>query len=204
MRTFFYDGNNIPYQNDGKISILLDSAPRSGNQFLNEIVFAAFPAIHQQWGANCIPHNVKSFELHEDFDLIGAVVRNPVDSIASSMLVFDAIDDDKINEQINSTLNILKTINKNKDKISVFLFEDVINNLDAVLLDFSEKLKIEVEPFDLNRIMDYLLRERNGKRYATPVNNKEQLANAKLLLNQPNHAKSLDNCVSVYNEIKGK
>jgi hypothetical protein len=204
MRTFFYDGNNFLCQDDEKISILLDSAPRSGNQFLNEIVYAAFPTIHQQWGANCIPHNIESFELYEDFDLIVAVVRNPIDSIASSMLVFDAIDEEKINEQINSTLNILKAINKNKDKISIFLFEDVINNIDTVLLAISEKLKIQAESFDLNRVMSYLLEERNGKRYATPVNNNEELANAKLLLNQPIYAESLNNCISVYNEIKGK
>lgn len=203
MRTFFYDGNNFPYQNDGKISILLDSAPRSGNQFLNEIVYAAFPTTHQQWGADCRPHNPKSFELFKEFDLVAAIVRDPIDSIASSILAYETQNEKEIKEQIDLTLSILTAINKNKDNISVFTFDDVVNSLDSVVNSISEKLGIEAQPFNLEQVMYLLSKVRNGKTYALPTNNKEKLTKAKNLLTQPKYLEYMNKCVAAYDEARG-
>jgi hypothetical protein len=182
------------------ISLLIDSPARSANQFFNAIAHQAFPNIDQYWGYKW-PHNPESFKVIDKFTAVATVVRNPLDSIASSILAFNATNDETILWQINNTLDVLTAINENKNNLIVFTFEDVTTDPNAAMLKLANKLNVPAEPCNVDEVMAILSDENIHSTYAMPIDNATELAKAKDLLSQDKYTDGIAKCLEQYNQI---
>jgi len=184
-------------------SILFDAPTRSANIWVCSVINQAFPQAFQRWGC-FTQHNSKSFEIAAGkFDAIVTVVRSPLDSIASSILAFNAKTDDEIKGEITATFNFLTSINKNKNNIFVFKFEDITNNPVVAINEIAQKLNVNAEPYDADEITTLLSNSNTISVYSLPIDNTDQLDAAKTTLSQPQFADLLAECNNVYQEIIG-
>lgn len=184
-------------------SILFDAPTRSANIWVSSVINQAFPTAFQRWG--CFQqHNPESFEIAtEKFDAIVTTVRTPLDSIASSIVAFNAKTDDEILGEITATFNFLTSINQNKNNIFVFKFEDVTTDPTLAIAQIAEKLNVEAKSYKPDDIANLLANSQIFSVYSLPIDNTAQLNIAKTILSQPQFADLLAQCNSVYQEIIG-
>lgn len=191
-------------ENPVEPSIFMDTVSRSAGRYFNALLNAAYPTTYIKWGYT-MPHNPESFiKTIGKFSLIVSTIRNPKDSIASSLLVFGATDDDSILKTIENTTQMLKAIKNNQDEITIFTFEQVTENAQEVLETINNKLQIKAINIDEKIIKDELAKTNQNDFYSTPVNNSDELNKLKDILDKPQFVSLMAESKSIYDEIKGK
>lgn len=181
-------------------SIILDSAPRSANRWLNAAVHQAFPQAFQRWGY-LHQHNADTYKICKDkFDIVASIIRNPLDSLASNLVVFGVKEDADIIKEIQVITKILEEINANKDKISIFTFEEVTQNTEKVIEIIGSKLNLIPEPFN-KTALEELLKFTESNFYSIPQNNQNELDEAKELLNNPKFGIYMGEAFNAYEKI---
>ena len=183
-------------------SILFDAAVRSSNQFTTTAINQMFPDAFKRWGY-LTQHNPKSFlKGIQNFDLMVTVVRNPIDSIASDIVVSKSNSEDEIRACFNRCLDMLKEINKYKNDICIFKFEEIINNPGIIGSEISLRLNYPALEYDEQKVYEALDKLPKIDYYPTPINNSELLNNAKSEISNT-YADLLNECNTIYNEIIG-
>jgi hypothetical protein len=183
-------------------SILFDAAVRSSNQFTTTVINQMFPDAFKRWGY-LTQHNPKSFlKGIQNFDLMITVVRNPIDSIASDIVVSKSNSEDEIIACFNRCLDMLKEINKYKNDICIFKFEEIINNPSIIGNEISLRLNYPALDYDEQKVYEALDKLPKIDYYPTPINNSELLNNAKNEISNT-YADLLNECNTIYNEIIG-
>lgn len=182
-------------------SILIDAIARSGNQFFNEVIHQAFPTAFQHWGYEH-QHNPESFAAAiGEFDVVATIIRNPIDSVASSILAYNLTDNGEIILQLEKTLAMLTAIQTNKTNISIFSFDEVTANPTAAVSRLANELNIEPEPYNEEIVRDRLSMTQIGSHYALPNNNNDLLEEAKSTLFGEDFVELLTQCTDIYNEL---
>lgn len=183
------------------LSIMLDSAPRSGNQFFNEVVRRAFPDVFQRWGY-LQSHNPKSFVAAlGKFDVIATVVRSPIDSMASLIVASEFDTDAEIVAQLGETLETLVAIRDNKAGIFIFDFNEIIANPTIAISKIATKLGVVPKPYNAELVAEALAKAQKTSHYALPINNVDLLNQAKTKLSEPQFATLLTQCTNIYKEL---
>lgn len=182
-------------------SIMIDAAPRSGNRWLNATVNCAFPSAFQRWGY-LHQHNVKTFENSiGKFDIIISVIRNPQDSLASTLNIFGHNDSQMIINNIIGTMDMLKGIKQYKNDILLFTFEEITQNISAVLNVIASQIQVNALPIDEAEIKDRLIKESSGSFYSLPIDNAERLDEMKAILARPEFESLMKEATNLYNQI---
>ena len=179
-------------------SILLDGVPRSANTFLKRILQDAFPTTNNAWGY-MHPHNSESFEVAATyFDATVTIVRNPIDSIASMVYAFKSLD--KAPEIIKNCYEILSSTNNKKNVLLVFLFDDVITDVQSVVNQIGKYLGITPKDFDIELIKQELGEFEGEGMNAVPTNNQKELDTIKSQLLEQ-YAEDIERCTAIYQSI---
>jgi hypothetical protein len=182
-------------------SIMFDSVVRSGNNWTMAVINQAFPQAFQRWGY-MHHHNFESFSKGlENFDATVTVVRNPIDSLASSIVAFKLDTDEKINDRIFEDKKMLIAVRNNKTNLLIFKFEDVINNTQQVTSAIGEVLNLTPQPFHAEPIRENLEQASDEFFYLMPIDNEVTLHNAKEKLKDIVFADSIAELTAIYNEI---
>jgi hypothetical protein len=182
-------------------SILVDSAPRSANQFFNEVLVQAFPQAFHRWGY-LHQHNSKSFAKGiGKFDVVATIVRNPIDSVASSILAFNLTTDESIVEQLKETLKMLTATKDNKANILVFDFNSITADPTVAVAVIAARLGVTAEPYNAETITELLRMFEISSTYSLPINNNDLLDEAKSTLTGAGFAELLTQCTDLYNEL---
>jgi hypothetical protein len=182
-------------------SIVIDGAPRSGNRWLSAVINAAFPSVFQRWGY-VKHHNPETFsKCKNQFDLVIAPVRNPKDSLASAISLFDCKTNEDITKVILDTTDILREIKKNKNDIFVVRFEDLTQDISKVINEISYKISLSPQPFDEISIKNKLNQGRSASFYSVPINNINNLSIIKTILDKPDFLSYTKEAMDLYEEI---
>jgi len=184
-----------------KPSIMFDSVVRSGNNWTMAVINQAFPQAFQRWGY-MHHHNFESFSKGLDnFDATVTVVRNPVDSLASSIIAFKLETDEQIKHRILEDKKMLIAIKNNKSNLLIFKFEDAIATPEKITNAIGKVLGLTPQPFDANPIKEFLAQRSSESFYLTPAGNQEALNAAKEKLKDINLLDSITEITEIYNEI---
>lgn len=182
-------------------SILVDSAPRSANQFFNEVLVQAFPQAFHKWGY-LHQHNSESFAKGiGKFDVVATIVRDPIDSVASSMLAFNLTTDESIIAQLQETQKMLSATKDNKVNMIIFNFNDITADPTVAIAEIATCFGVTAEPYDAEVVTESLRISEAGSTYALPINNSASLDEAKNTLSGESFAELLAECTSLYNEL---
>jgi hypothetical protein len=180
---------------------MFDSVVRSGNNWTMAVINQAFPQAFQRWGY-VHHHNFESFSKGLDnFDATVTVVRNPVDSLASSIIAFKLDTDEKIEHRIFEDKKMLIAAKNNKSNLLIFKFEDATNNPEQVTNAIGKVLNLTPQPFEAKPIEEVLAQRSSESFYLTPVENKEALAAAKEKLKDIKFADAVAELTEIYNEL---
>ena len=181
-------------------SILLDSPMRCSNIYSLNLLIKSFPDAFVRWGY-INQHNPESFAMAKGkFDVVLAIARNPLDSIASNIVISDYQSDNDVNSAIDSCYEMLKSMQINKQNIAIVKFEDVISDPQLFVKNIANMLNINPVSFDMNAVKKELEETSIDSFYSVPINNADKLGNAKNIL-QTNYADKIADCVSIYEEI---
>jgi hypothetical protein len=182
-------------------SILIDSAPRSANQFFNEVLVQAFPQAFHRWGY-LHQHNSESFAKGiGKFDVVATIIRNPIDSVASSMLAFDLTTQESIIAQLHETLKIFTAIKDNKTNVFIFDFNDITADPTIAISEIAMRLGVTAEPYNAETITELLKIYEINSTYALPIGNNASLDEAKNTLANEAFAELLTQCTNIYKEL---
>lgn len=182
-------------------SIMFDSVVRSGNKWTMAVINQAFPQAFQRWGY-LHHHNFESFlKGLDNFDATVTVVRNPVDSLASSIFAFNLNTDEAIEHRIFEDKKMLIAIKNNKNNLLVFKFEDAINNPQQVTNAIGQVLNLTPQPFYAQPIQEILRQSGDESFYSIPIDNKEALDNAKEKLKDVKFADGIAELNALYRDI---
>ena len=181
-------------------SILLDSPMRCSNIYTMNLLIKSFPNAFIRWGY-LNPHNPKSFAMGQnEFDAMITIARNPLDSIASNLVISNLEGEDQINGAIDSCYAMLKSVQMNKQHVTIVKFENVVSNPQLVIDNIATMLKISFVAFDISIVKKELEETAIDSFYSVPIDNADKLTNAKNLL-QANYADKIANCVSIYQDL---
>jgi hypothetical protein len=114
--------------------LVFDGFPRTGNSFLANSLRLAFPQYELDWGR----HRIATFKTEK----VITSVRNPVNSIASSIKFFN-VPIDKIDDYINWYDRFLTGTLKYFDSIYAVKFEDLTTNPFNVLQGYADKFNLQ-------------------------------------------------------------
>jgi hypothetical protein len=179
-------------------SILFDSTFRSGNHFTIALLKKSFPDINLYWGFK-YQHNPESFNLSKDkFDYYMTVIRKPIDSIASQVLISSKED---INEIIIKYKLFLESVLNNKDKIHIYSFEDLINNPIKIIENIANELNIKFYTVDIDKLIKSFYKYNTQDFYVVPINNKDKLVEIKLKLSEINFFNLIKEIDELYNKL---
>jgi hypothetical protein len=182
-------------------SIMFDSVVRSGNNWTMAVINQAFPQAFQRWGY-MHHHNFESFSKGLDnFNATVTVVRNPIDSLASSIIAFKLETDEQIKHRILEDKKMLIAIKNNKSNLLIFKFEDAIATPEKITNAIGKVLGLTPQPFDANPIKEFLAQRSSESFYLTPAGNQEALNAAKEKLKDINLLDSITEITEIYNEI---
>ena len=131
-------------------SILFDATFRSGNHFAVGLLKKAFPNTTIYWGYK-FKHNPESFNFPKDkFNFYMTSIRNPIDSVSSQVIIQP---DFKIEQLIKSYKMFLDSVLKNREKIHIYSFEDIISKPMKVVENIANKLNINFENVDIDKLI---------------------------------------------------
>lgn len=182
-------------------SIMFDSVVRSGNNWTMAVINQAFPQAFQRWGY-LRNHNFESFSKGLDnFDATVTVVRNPIDSLASSIVAFNLDTDEKIEYRIFEDKKMLIAAKNSKNNLLIFKFEDAISNPQNITNAIGKVLNLTPQPFDAEPIKQALEQSGDESFYLVPIDNKEALNNAKAKLENSKFADAIAEITEIYKEL---
>lgn len=182
-------------------SIMFDSVVRSGNNWTMAVINQAFPQAFQRWGYLRY-HNFESFSKGLDnFDTTVTVVRNPVDSLASSIVAFKLDTDEQIEHRIFEDKKMLIAAKNSKNNLLIFKFEDAISNPQNITNAIGKVLNLTPQPFDAEPIKKALEQSGDESFYLVPIDNKEALNNAKAKLENSKFADAIAEITEIYKEL---
>lgn len=186
-------------------SIMIDAAPRSANRWLGIVLNYAFPTAFMRWGYKH-PHNSKTFEIAKDnFDVVSTIIRNPEDSLASSIVFYDLKTDEDILKQIDALIDTLSATKANKESIDIFSFHDITDNILDVVAYIGNKLNLAPKGLNLEEIRNTVQENFNtsgeDRWYVLPSNNQAILETAKLKLNDSIFQDKINQANELYNYL---
>ena len=186
-------------------SIMVDAAPRCANRWFGIVLNYAFPSAFMRWGYQ-LPHNPKTFEMAKDnFDVIATIIRNPTDSLASSIVFYGLDTDDSILKQIDVLIDTLTATKSNKESTDIFAFDDITNNILGVVEYIGNKLNLPAQSLDLEEIKNTVQADFNAsgddRWYVLPSNNQAILETAKLKLNDSIFQDKINQANELYNYL---
>lgn len=168
-------------------SIIFDAPARSANIWTISLINQAFPTIFQRWGYP-LPHSLLSFsEATHKFDAIVTTLRNPIDSLASQIVMsnLDTTKNRELNNLIQKHIDMLQVTLDNKNNVTIFTFEAVTQTPETVIDALSNILNLEAQPFNSDTIFNNLSEVAAlTESYNVPIDNDSELNAAKAILNQ--------------------
>jgi hypothetical protein len=185
-------------------SVMFDAAPRCANVWTISLINQAFPNIFQRWGFP-LPHSPSSFtEPTHKFGAVVTTIRNPIDSLASQIVMFksDATNNRELNNLIQKHIDMLQSTLDNKNNVTIFTFETATQNPEKVISVLSNMLKLEAQPYDKDTIFNSLNELAIlSETYNVPVDNKDELDTAKAVLSQERFADLMAKVDELYNKL---
>ena len=183
------------------ISVLFDAPRRSGNHFAVYTLAKSFPDINFYWGYE-IQHNPKSFATSkEKAKHIFTVLRDPLDSIISTVVVFKLQTKESILSSIHDNKKMLQSMLDNINNINISSFEDLTNNTSKYIRDVSKILEFQPVDLDYGNIKDKLQNYYGNFLYVAPIKNQvEKNVVKELLLTE--YKKELEECISLYKSLQ--
>lgn len=187
-------------------SILIDAPARSANMWTCAVINQAFPNAFQRWGYPN-PHSTKSFsEKTNVFDAVVTVIRNPLDVLGSQIVMckIDTTNNRFMNNLIQTEIDFLEAILKNKNNVTIFTFESVTENAEQVIEKLSKILNVIPQPYNKDALVKTLNREATPATegfYSLPVDNKDELDAAKAVLSQERFADLMAKANELYTKL---
>ena len=186
------------------LSVMFDAAPRCANVWTISLINQAFPNIFQRWGFP-LPHSPSSFtEPTHKFGAVVTTIRNPIDSLASQIVMFksDATNNRELNNLIQKHIDMLQSTLDNKNNVTIFTFETATQNPEKVISVLSNMLKLEAQPFNKDTIFDKLNEAVTlTETYNIPIDNQDELDAAKAVLNQERFADLMVKANELYTKL---
>lgn len=186
------------------LSVMFDAAPRCANVWTISLINQAFPDIFQRWGFP-LPHSPSSFtEPTHKFGAVVTTIRNPIDSLASQIVMFksDATNNRELNNLIQKHIDMLQSTLNNKNNVTIFTFETATQNPEKVISVLSNMLKLEAQPFNRDTIFDKLNEAvALTETYNIPIDNKDELDAAKAVLGQERFADLMAKANELYTKL---
>ena len=186
------------------LSVMFDAAPRCANVWAISLINQAFPNIFQRWGFP-LPHSPSSFtEPTHKFGAVVTTIRNPIDSLASQIVMFksDATNNRELNNLIQKHIDMLQSTLDNKNNVTIFTFETATQNPEKVISVLSNMLKLEAQPFNKDTIFDKLNEAVTlTETYNIPIDNQDELDAAKAVLNQERFADLMVKANELYTKL---
>lgn len=185
-------------------SVMFDAAARCANVWTISLINQAFPNIFQRWGYP-LPHSTLSFtEPTHKFSAVVTTIRNPIDSLASQIVMFkpDVTNNRELNNLIQKHIDMLQSTLDNKNNVTIFTFETATQNPENLISVLSNMLKLEAQPFDRDTIFNTLNELANvSETYNIPVDNQDELDAAKAVLNQERFADLMAKANELYTKL---
>lgn len=185
-------------------SILFDAAPRCANIWTISLINQAFPNAFQRWGYP-IPHSLLSFtEPAHKFDALVTTIRNPIDSLASQIVMsnLDTTKNRELNNLIQKHIDMLQVTLDNKNNVTIFTFETATQSPEKVISVLSNILNLEAQPFNSETIFNNLTEAAAlTEAYNVPIDNQDELNAAKDILNQERFADLMNKANDIYNKL---
>jgi len=185
-------------------SVIFDAPPRCANIWTISLINQAFPDIFQRWGYP-IPHSPLSFTVvTHKFDAIVTTVRNPIDSLASQIVMFktNVANNREVNNLIQKQIDMLQSTLDNKNNVTIFTFETATQNPEKVISVLSNMLNLEPQPFDRETVFNSLNEAAQiNETYNVPINNQDDLDSAKIILQQERFADLLAKANDLYSKL---
>lgn len=139
-------------------TLVVDGFPRSGNVYLSYLTAFAFEGedIDQKLGFKQL-HNIKTLtDGSEKFDLVVVPVRNPIDSIKSTIKMFeyDANDVNSIFKLVSENLVWFQTLRENKNNLLIIDFNTLTENPQIVVNKIAERINVIPNTFSPQDVLD--------------------------------------------------
>ena len=139
-------------------TLVVDGFPRSGNVYLSYLTAFAFEGedIDQKLGFKQL-HNIKTLtDGSEKFDLVVVPVRNPIDSIKSTIKMFeyDANDVNSIFKLVSENLVWFQTLRENKNNLLIIDFNTLTENPQIVVNKIAERINVIPNTFSHQDVLD--------------------------------------------------
>jgi hypothetical protein len=168
-------------------SILFDAPARCANIWTISLINQAFPNAFQRWGYP-LPHSLLSFtEPTHKFDALVTTLRNPIDSLASQIVMssLDTTKNRELNNLIQKHIDMLQVTLDNKNNVTIFTFETATQTPEKVISALSNILNLEAQPFNKDTVFDNLSEVAAlTEAYNVPIDNQDELDAAKAILSQ--------------------
>ena len=180
---------------------MFDTPLRSGSHLATATLAESFPDIKFYWGYKN-QHNPKSFAIpKEKANHVLTVLRNPLDSIVSTVVVWKQETKKVILSSIDNNKKMLQSMLDNSNNIHISSFEDLTNNTPKYISDVSKILK--TQPVDLNYddIKNKLKNYYGDFLYVAPIDNQVSKDIAKKFL-LDNYKKEIDECIDLYKSLQ--
>ena len=185
-------------------SIMFDAPARCANVWTISLIKQAFPNIFQRWGYP-ICHSPSSFtEPTHKFSAVVTTIRNPIDSLASQIVMFktDTTNNRELNNLIQKHIDMLQSTLDNKNNVTIFTFETATQNPESLISVLSNMLKLEAQPYNRDTIFDALNKAATiSETYNVPVDNQDELDAAKAVLNQESFADLMAKANELYTKL---
>jgi hypothetical protein len=197
-----WDGNTTPTYP----SVLIDAPARSANMWTCAVINQAFPQAFQRWGYPN-PHSIKSFSGKANvFDAVITIIRNPLDVLGSQIVMskLDTTNNRLINNLIQTEIDFLEAILKNKNNVTIFTFESVTENTEQMVEKLSKILNVIPEPYNKDALVETLNREATPGTegfYSLPIDNQDELDTVKAILNQERFADLMAKANELYTKL---
>lgn len=154
-------GNKIRTSN--RKTLVIDGFPRSGNVYLSYLTAFALEGdgIDQKLGFEQL-HNLKTLtEGPTKFDLVVVPIRNPLDSIKSTIKMFDynATDADLVFKLVSENLVWFQTVRDNKDNLLLVDFNTLITNPQIVVNKIAEAIGESSKNFNSQDVIDRIKKD---------------------------------------------
>jgi len=184
-----------------KISVMFDAPLRSGSHLAAATLADSFPDIKFYWGYKG-QHKPESFAIpKEKIDHTLTVLRYPLDSIVSTVVVWRQETKEAILSSIDSNKKMLQSMLDNTNNIHIFSFEDLTNNTPKYISDVSKILKTQPTDLDYDNIKDKLKDYYGDFLYVAPINNQASKDIARKFL-LDNYKKEVDECIDLYKSLQ--
>jgi hypothetical protein len=185
-------------KSDFEKSILVDGFPRSGNVYLSYLLGFGFDTCSQYTGYKYF-HNKESItEGPSKFDVVVVPVRTPVDSIKSAVSYFnyDPTDTQGLFALATDSLEWMKSIRDNKDKLVVVDFPTLTTDPQAIVNKVAKAIK--VLPSDFTNAAITARMNEDSMQLNLP---NETTSNNDVDLTNPLIAEVIAEATEIYNEL---